>query len=177
MPVCRLTDFRSPLLRTPSRPGNPEDREAQQAVRDLWDTLGTKKGLAMAAPQIGIPLRLFVFDLKRPPEPGSSAPVRGVLFNPVLLSLEGSVPVIEGCLSFPGLDLPVRRPETVTVSGQNERGESVRYTGGGLFARMIAHEIDHLDGILLPDRQSSWGRLLSSFRRLRWERARGRPEP
>lgn len=145
-------------------------------IEDLWDTLLTKRGVAMAAPQIGVPLRLFVFDLKRPSRAGNP-PGRGVLINPAISHREGSVSVVEGCLSFPDLDLPILRPERITVSGQNERGEPVVYSGTGLFARMIEHEMDHLDGILLPDRQTAWGRLTFVFRRFRWERGRKKGSP
>lgn len=168
MPVRSLVDYKETSLRRPSRLVDPADREVQAAIADLWDTLKTKKGLAMAAPQIGIPFRLFVYDLKRPQEKGAP-PVRGVLINPELTVREGAVPVVEGCLSFPDLDLSIVRPAKVTVSGENERGEKVDYSGGGLFARMVEHEMDHLDGILLPDRQSSLGRWLSVWRRYRWE--------
>lgn len=172
MAIHPLVDFHDPVLRIPSREVDPRDPEVGGAISDLWDTLKTKKGLAMAASQIGLPLRLFVFDLKRPMENRTSPPTRGVLINPRIVERSGSIAVTEGCLSFPDLDLSVTRPERVTVSGFDERGERVTYSGGGLFARMIDHEMDHLHGILLPDRQSATGRVLSAWRRFRWERDR-----
>lgn len=171
MAVRPLVDFREKTLREPSRPVDPFDREVREAIRDLWDTLGTKRGLAMAAPQIGLSFRLFVYDLKRSSVKGNQAPVRGVLINPEIMHREGTITVVEGCLSFPDLDLSIVRPERVTVSGLNEAGERVVYSGEGLFARMIEHEMDHLDGVLLLDRQTSWGRLVSLWRRWTWERS------
>jgi len=171
MAVRPLVGYREASLRASCRPADPSDPDVRATIRDLWDTLKTKRGLAMASPQIGRPYRLFVFDLKRPPERDSAAPSKGVLINPEITRLEGRISVVEGCLSFPDLELSIVRPERVTVSGLNEAGESVVYSGGGLFARMIEHEMDHLEGILLPDRQTTWGRLSSLIRRRRWERS------
>jgi peptide deformylase len=169
MPVRSLVAYRENSLRAIARSAEPASREVREAAEDLRDTLATQRGVAMAAPQIGIPLRLFVWDLKRPRDPGGP-PARGVLVNPEILERTGSVPVVEGCLSFPGLDLSIRRPERVTVAGFDLRGSRVVYTGSGLFARMVEHEVDHLEGILLPDRQPPLSRLLSLWRRRRWEK-------
>ena len=169
MPVRPLVGHREESLRAVARCADPASREVLEAVKDLRDTLATQRGVAMAASQIGIPLRLFVWNLKRPLDPGGPPP-KGVLVNPEILERTGSVPVVEGCLSFPGLDLSIRRPERVTVAGFDERGVRVVYTGSGLFARMVEHEVDHLEGILLPDRQPVLSRLLSHWRRTRWEK-------
>ncbi len=169
MPVRPLTGYKERSLRSVAFRADPASREIREAIVDLFDTLATQRGVALAAPQIGIPCRLFVWNLKRPRDPGGP-PVRGVLINPEIRERTGSVPVVEGCLSFPGLDLSIRRPERVTVFGQNEKGEPVLYTGSGLFARMVEHEVDHLEGILLPDRQPPLSRLLSLGRRILWER-------
>ena len=169
MPIRSLVGHRETSLRSVALRADPRSIEVRQAIIDLWDTLATQRGVALAAPQIGISCRLFVWNLKRPRDPGGP-PARGVLLNPEIRERTGSVPVVEGCLSFPGLDLSIRRPERVTVSGQNEKGEEVVYTGSGLFARMIEHEVDHLEGILLPDRQPSLSRFLSLWRRILWEK-------
>ena len=168
MSVCPLVSHLDPLLRTPSEPVDPCAPEVRQVVQDLWDTLATQKGVAMAAPQIGVSMRLFVYDLKRPREKGGP-PTRGLLINPTIERRFGSIPVIEGCLSFPGLDLSIRRPERVVVSGYGLDGKKVVLEGGGLFARMVEHETDHLEGRLLPDRQNGLAALLSYWRRRRWE--------
>ncbi len=168
MPVRPLVGHREPFLRAVARMADPASSEVREAVADLRETLATQRGIAMAAPQIGISLRLFVWNLKRPRDQGGP-PAKGVLVNPEILERTGSVPVVEGCLSFPGLDLSIRRPEKVTVAGFDEKGDRVVYTGSGLFARMVEHEVDHLEGILLPDRQPALSRLLSHWRRTRWE--------
>ncbi len=169
MSVRPLVGHNERFLREHSHPVDPGFPDLSKAIADLWDTLATKRGVAMAAPQIGLPLRLFVWNLKRPRDPGGP-PSRGVLINPEIRDRKGSVPVVEGCLSFPGLDLSIRRPEWISVSGQNEKGETVLYSGTGLFARMIEHEVDHLEGILLPDRQPVLSRILSAWRRRAWEK-------
>ncbi len=171
MAIRPLVSHLDPLLRMPSQTVDPVSPEVRAAVRDLWDTLATQKGVAMAAPQIGLSMRLFVFDLKRPREKGGP-PTRGLLVNPKVESRSGAIPVIEGCLSFPGLDLAIRRPERVVVSGYDLDGNKVVLEGGGLFARMVEHETDHLDGRLLPDRQGALSSLLSYLRRRRWEKGR-----
>ncbi|MGC8500506.1 MAG: peptide deformylase [Leptospirillia bacterium] len=171
MAIRPLVSHLDPLLRTPSQTVDPVSPEVRAAVRDLWETLATQKGVALAAPQIGLSLRLFVFDLKRPREKGGP-PVRGLLVNPKVESRSGSLPVVEGCLSFPGLDLAIRRPERVVVSGYDLDGKKIVLEGGGLFARMVEHETDHLDGRLLPDRQSALTALLSYWRKRRWESRR-----
>ena len=168
MPVRPLVPHLDRCLRVLSEPVDPCAPVVREIVRDLWDTLATQKGVAMAAPQIGVSLRLFVFDLKRPREKGGP-PTRGLLVNPTIERRFGSIPVIEGCLSFPGLDLSVRRPEGVRVSGYDLEGKKIVLEGGGLFARMVEHETDHLDGRLLPDRQNTLSAMLSYWRRRRWE--------
>ena len=169
MAVQPLVSHLDGLLRAPSEPVDPQAPEVRQVVQDLWDTLATQKGVAMAAPQIGVSLRIFVFDLKRPREKGGP-PTRGLLVNPTIERRFGSIPVIEGCLSFPGLDLSIHRPEGVVVSGYDLLGQKVVWEGGGLFARMVEHETDHLEGRLLPDRQNALSALLSYWRRRRWEK-------
>ena len=168
MSVRPLVSHLDARLRTPSEPVDPRAPEVRQVVQDLWDTLATQKGVAMAAPQIGVAMRLFVFDLKRPREKGGP-PTRGLLINPTIEHRFGSIAVIEGCLSFPGLDLSIRRPEGVVVSGYDLDGKKVVLEGRGLFARMVEHETDHLEGRLLPDRQNVLAAVLSYWRRRRWE--------
>jgi peptide deformylase len=168
MPVRSLVSHLDRGLRLPSEAVDPCSLEVRQVVQDLWDTLATQKGVAMAAPQIGVAWRIFVFDLKRPREKGGP-PTRGLLVNPAIERRFGSIPVIEGCLSFPGLDLSIRRPEGVVVSGYDLEGKKIVLEGGGLFARMVEHETDHLEGRLLPDRQNALSSFLSFWRRRRWE--------
>jgi peptide deformylase len=103
--------------------------------------------VGLAAPQVGIGLRLMVVDVA---PNGKSLPL--VFINPKVEETKGSCTVTEGCLSFPGLALDVVRPEWVKVTALNEKGLPMTVSGDGLLARCILHEIDHLDGKLFIDR-------------------------
>ena len=135
---------------------------------DLIETLETSPGVGLAAPQIGVALRVVVVDVAR--KPGESGHGRVVLVDPVLLREGGDRTVREGCLSVPEYTANVRRASAVTVSARDERGRAFSLIADGLEAVAIQHEIDHLDGILFLDRVANVQSDL--FRR----RPRRRPE-
>jgi len=105
------------------------------------------RGVGLAAPQIGLSLRVAVIDVK--PE---GKPQRLVLINPELVSADGELKDEEGCLSIPGVYAKLKRFSKATVRALDENGESWQMTGEGLLARAFQHEIDHLDGKLFVDR-------------------------
>ncbi len=121
---------------------------------DLAETMYAAPGAGLAAPQIGVPLRVCVVK-------GDENQHYG-LVNPVIVKAEGSQIGYEGCLSIPGWVGEVERYETVVVKGLNRRGREVRIKANGFTARAFQHEIDHLDGILFTDRLTS----LSTLRRV-----------
>jgi peptide deformylase len=110
---------------------------------DMLETMYAADGVGLAAPQVGILKRLVVIDV-------GEGPMK--LVNPVIVEAEGDVVDYEGCLSVPGEQGNVNRPETVKVNALNEKGEKIEITGSGLLARAFCHEIDHLDGILFIDK-------------------------
>jgi peptide deformylase len=124
-------------------------------ISDMYDTMDAANGVGLAANQIGVGLRVFVYDC--PEERGRSTYQRGVVVNPVLETSE--IPETmpdpetddEGCLSVPGESFPCGRAQWARVSGLNADGEPVSIEGTGLFARMLQHETGHLDGILYVD--------------------------
>ena len=120
----------------------------------------TLPGVGLAGPQVGISLRLFVFD------DGVTGPT--FMANPELLWAEGEIVEEEGCLSIPGPFHPTRRFASVTCRGQNLAGDPVEMSGEGLLARIFQHETDHLDGTLFIDRLSEEGRkaVLAELRRI-----------
>ncbi len=130
------------------------DDEVRQLVDDLMDTMYAADGIGLAAPQVGIPLRVFVYDVREPEvEPG-------VLINPRLVEAGGTVRDTEGCLSIPGLNETVERYAEVVVEGLDREGREVRIEATDLLSRCLQHENDHLDGILFIDRLSPLKRKL-----------------
>jgi peptide deformylase len=136
--------FGDPVLRTPADPVVTFDKELRLLVKDLTETLLDEGGAGLAAPQIGVGLRVFAFDVDD---------VVGHLVNPELHypdDEEQDGP--EGCLSIPGVYVDTRRRMNVVATGLNEYGDPVRLVGTGLMARCCQHESDHLDGVLFLDR-------------------------
>ena len=137
-----------PALRQMCEPVRSVDDDVRALVDDLTDTMYEADGIGLAAPQIGVPVRVFVYDVREP----ESAP--GALINPVIVEKSGRTKDEEGCLSIPDLRELVTRAERVVVEGLDREGETVRVEADGLLGRCLQHEIDHLDGILFIDRVS-----------------------
>jgi peptide deformylase len=136
--------FGDPVLTTPADEVTTFDKELRVLVKDLTETMLEAPGVGLAAPQIGVSLRVFTYAVDEEP---------GHLVNPVVRVVgdedqEGD----EGCLSFPGLAFPTTRKEHVIATGMNMHGDPVTVDGSDLLARCIQHEVDHLDGILFIDR-------------------------
>jgi peptide deformylase len=135
--------FGDPVLRTPATPVVDFDKELRRLVQDLTDTMLEAPGAGLAAPQIGVGLRVFTWNVE-----GEV----GHLVNPSLDLSEDTQDGEEGCLSIPGLTFDCRRALSVVAKGFDMYGEPVVVEGSELLARAIQHETDHLDGILFVDR-------------------------
>jgi peptide deformylase len=135
--------FGDPVLRTPAETVRDFDAELRKLVKDLTDTMMEAPGLGLAAPQIGVGLRVFTYNVDD---------VIGHLINPTLRLSDEEETDDEGCLSFPGLQYPTTRSYGVIAAGFNMHGEPVTLEGTGQMARCVQHETDHLDGILFIDR-------------------------
>ena len=136
--------FGDPVLRSPADPVRDFDKELRGLVRDLTDTMLDEGGAGLAAPQLGVALRVFAFDVDD---------VVGHIVNPVLEfpdaeEQDGQ----EGCLSIPGLYFDCKRRQNVVAKGFTGHGDPVQIVGSGLMARCVQHETDHLDGVLFVDR-------------------------
>ena len=142
MTVRPIRIFGDPVLRTAAEPVVTFDRELRQLVTDLEDTVREPGRAGVAAPQIGVSLRVFSYHVDG---------VVGHLVNPVLSDLVGEQDDEEGCLSLPGMGYPTRRALTVTATGFDQHGEPLTITGSGLLGRALQHETDHLDGRLYID--------------------------
>jgi peptide deformylase len=132
----------------------------RELVADMYETCAEEEGAGLAAPQIGVSLRLFVVDCPEDPEDPESPIVRFTAVNPRVVATEGQILSEEGCLSIPGLREKVKRHATVTLEALDVEGNPFRVVGRGLVARAIQHEMDHLDGVLFIDRLSTLKRQL-----------------
>jgi peptide deformylase len=143
MPIQPIRLFGDPVLVTPSVQVVDFDKELRTLVADLTETMLDAPGAGLAAPQIGVPLRVFVWDIDD---------ALGHLINPSLDLSEEIQEGEEGCLSFPELRYNTPRSMQVVAKGWNMYGEPVSVEGSELLARALQHETDHLDGILFIDR-------------------------
>ena len=122
--------------------------DIDRLVDDMIETMYAAPGIGLAAPQIGVPLRVFVIDLSLGRDPGELI----VMINPEFVSRDGMQLEEEGCLSVPGFNATVVRPERAIVKGLDRSGHEQQREGTGLLARAFQHEMDHLDGTLFVDR-------------------------
>jgi peptide deformylase len=144
MPIRPVRLFGDPVLTTPADRVTTFDAELRRLVRDLDETLYDQRGSGLAAPQIGVGLRVFVFH---------DEDVVGHLVNPVLdFPDEAEQDGPEGCLSLPGLYFDTKRRLNVVARGFTTSGDPVQVVGAGHLARCLQHETDHLDGVLFIDR-------------------------
>jgi peptide deformylase len=135
--------FGDPVLRTPAEAVVDFDKELRTLVKDLTQTMLDAAGAGLAAPQIGVSLRVFTYDVDDEV---------GHLINPDLSLSDEEQDGDEGCLSLPGLAFPTKRAMRVVAKGWNMHGDPVVIEGTELLARAVQHETDHLDGILFIDR-------------------------
>jgi peptide deformylase len=122
--------------------------DLRRLIEDMVETMYAAPGVGLAAPQIGIPLRLFVIDISLGHDPNGLI----TLVNPEFVERQGMQLEEEGCLSVPGFNATVARPEFAIVKGMDRSGEERRIEGRGLLARAFQHEMDHLDGKVFVDR-------------------------
>jgi peptide deformylase len=142
--VRPILNFDQPVLRERAKRVSRVDTSIQRLMDDLAETMLAAPGAGLAAPQIGIGLRVAVIK-------GDDNQI-WALANPEIVKHDGVQVGYEGCLSYPGWVGEVARHETVVVKGRNRRGKEVRIKSSGFTARAFQHEIDHLDGILFIDR-------------------------
>ena len=176
MAVRPIRIIGDPVLHYPTRPVEVFDDELRVLVADMFETMAAAEGVGLAANQVGVDLRLFVYDC---PDEELRRRVRGVVINPVLETSERPETMPdpedddEGCLSVPDEQFPTGRAEWAKVTGTDAEGNPVSVEGRGFLARCLQHETDHLDGLLYLDR------LVGRYRRAgkRAVRDRGWGEP
>jgi peptide deformylase len=161
MPKRPLTRYGDPVLKQKAAPvADFATAELEQLVADMFETCEAEEGVGLAAPQIGIPLRLFVVDCPENSDHPDGPRQRWAIVNPEIVERQGTVDSEEGCLSMPGLSGVVKRAKRVLVRGFTPAGEPMEVGAGGLLSRCIQHEVDHLDGVLFIDRLSTLKRQL-----------------
>ncbi len=140
-----------PILRKISREVEVVDEYIKQLVLDMFETMKLNNGVGLAAPQVGVLRRVIVIDITGLEEGKEDQEQKYALINPVITEQSGEQCIDEGCLSFPNMFGKVKRPMNITVEALNENGEKVKIKAEGLLAQAIAHEIDHLNGVLFVD--------------------------
>ena len=142
--IYPIVKYGNSILEKPTTPIKKFDAELEQLSEDMFASMYAAQGVGLAAPQIGLNLRLAVVDVTG----GKNPEAKIVLANPEVIHAEGEKREEEGCLSIPGFRGYVLRPQFVTVKAQNAKGESFEIRGEDLLARAFCHEIDHLNGVL-----------------------------
>ena len=144
MALLEIRKFGDPVLRERAPETGSITDVHRRLVSDMLETMRDAPGVGLAAPQVGVLERIFVWEVEEE---------HGAIVNPVIV--ESSSQILEeeeGCLSLPGLYYPVERAERVVVTGQDLEGAAIKIEAEGLLARVCQHEIDHLDGVLFIDR-------------------------
>ncbi|WP_280434180.1 peptide deformylase [Nocardia carnea] len=157
MSILPIVIVGDPVLHRPTEPVTESPAELAGLIADMYETLDAANGVGLAANQVGVSKRLFVYDCPDPAADGTVARRRGAVINPALET--SAIPETmpdpddddEGCLSVPGEQFPTGRADWAKVTGTDEHGEPVEIEGTGFFARMLQHEVGHLDGHLYID--------------------------
>ncbi|MGH8910956.1 MAG: peptide deformylase [Acidimicrobiia bacterium] len=144
MAIFPIRTFGDPVLRTPAKPVDEIEDKIRKLIDDMVETMYDAPGVGLAAPQIGVGLRVAVFDA------GDGAGAR-TMINPEVIESAGEWEFEEGCLSVPGYWWEIVRPAFVRIRALDGKGEEVVYEGEELMGRVLQHEYQHLDGTLLID--------------------------
>ena len=147
----QIVKYPHPTLRHKCKPICRVGIEIKKAIGEMFDVMYAGEGIGLAAIQVDLPYRLFVMNVQGDSQAKDE---EHVFINPVITSRKGSAEDREGCLSFPDIFVPVRRPAKITVNAYGLDGRELSYEMEGLYARAVQHELDHLNGVLIVDRLS-----------------------
>jgi peptide deformylase len=151
MPARQIRVVPDEVLRQKAKKVPAIDASIQRLIDDMIVTMQQANGVGLAAPQVGVSLRVIVLQMPKEEPFG--------MVNPEVVKCSGERMVVEGCLSIPGYQGELKRSEKVTVKGLDREGKKIRIKATDLLAQALEHEIDHLDGILYTDRIGSEGKL------------------
>ncbi|MBM3225707.1 MAG: peptide deformylase [Candidatus Tectomicrobia bacterium] len=165
LPICAYPEA---VLRRKAELVAAIDETIQRLIDDMIQTMYDAPGIGLAAPQVGVSLRLFVVDVTS----GRDASGLMTFINPEIVHMEGRIQEDEGCLSLPGVYGPTPRATQVVLRGLDRAGEMVEITGEGLLARALQHEMDHLQGTLFFNRMGPAARdlVMRKFKRAQRQR-------
>ena len=160
MGLRTIVTLPDPILRRKAREVSKFDKDLQTLIDDMIETMREAPGVGLAAPQVGIGERLIVVEYAEPPEvededeePKEVKPKLYVMANPeIVKASEEKALGVEGCLSIPGLVGEVERHTAIQIKGLNRRGQPMKVKAEGWLARIFQHEIDHINGVVFPDR-------------------------
>lgn len=164
--ILDVVKYGNPVLRQKGAKVKEIDSELRELITNMMDTMYDAKGVGLAAQQIGKALQITVIDVSGITDRPSTLEIDGrpadvdafmplALINPEVKPIAEPVIGPEGCLSFPEIYADISRPEFVEVRALNDKGKSIQFRCGGLLARAVQHEVDHLNGILFIDRMES----------------------
>ena len=157
MAQLKIRTYPDAVLRKKAKRIKKIDRDVEKLIKDMIETLDQADGVGLAAPQVGESIQLCII------KPTKKDPAL-VLINPKICSLKGKKEVMEeGCLSVPDTTFPIKRPDKITVSCMNKEHKEIKFDAKALISRIIQHEMDHLNGVLILDRIS----LLKQFKNKR----------
>jgi len=154
MSILQIRKYPDPILRKKALPVKTVTETEKRLIEDMIETLKFSGGVGLAATQVGVSKRIFVFN------PSCEEWRADALINPVIVKKRGSEKKEEGCLSLPGINGEVRRSTYILVEGMDIKGKPVCFEAKDLLARIFQHEMDHLDGILFIDRINPIKRLI-----------------
>jgi peptide deformylase len=153
MAIRSILTREHPMLRRKCMKVSRFDATLERLVQDMWDTMHDAPGVGLAAPQIGVPLRVLVAEWKEGGEDEAEAQHVAFVNPEIVKRSQEELLGTEGCLSIPGyVGDNIRRAAAITVKGRDPKGKEIRVHAEGWFARVLQHEIDHLDGVLFTDR-------------------------
>jgi peptide deformylase len=164
--ILKVVQFGHPTLRKKGSRVEAVTPAIKGLLADMFETMYAARGIGLAAQQVGEALQVTVLDVRGAVDRPSTLEIEGeqkdpnefmplVLINPEVKPLNAPVEGPEGCLSFPEIFADIKRPESVEVVALNEKGKRIQFRCGGLLARAVQHETDHLNGILFIDRMDS----------------------
>jgi peptide deformylase len=181
-----IRQYGDPILRAKGKPIDKVDNHIRELAANMLETMHDARGVGLAAQQVGEALQLTVIDVADAEDRPSTMRLHGkdvdptavmplVLINPQLTLNKETSTGTEGCLSFPEITGEIERAESITARAQTLEGEPIEFEAGGLLARAVQHEVDHLNGILFIDRMNSAAKasLASRLKRLQKETKRG----
>src|SRR5437016_5888859 len=163
--ILQVVKYGTPILRQKGTRIDGVTPAIKKLIADMFETMYAHKGIGLAAQQVGLPLQVTVIDVRGVTDRPSSLELQGqpadvhqfmplVLINPQVKAVGKPVAGPEGCLSFPEIFAEISRPDVVDVKAMNQEGKPIEFRCGGLLARAVQHETDHLHGILFIDRMS-----------------------